>query len=137
MSNATTRTTTYGYNVLGEQTQETDPIPAVGQTPASTATTYDALGNVLTSADALGDTTYYAYDSFDRLAGVTDPLGTGPGDANHTTVYTYDDNGNQKTETDPDGNKTTYTYDAMNRQTGMTDCASASRPPMPMTPTGT
>jgi RHS repeat-associated protein len=95
--------------------------------------TYDQDGNLLSSTDALGNTTSYSYNSFDQLLSVTDPMGI-------TTSYTYDADGNLLTKTltgaggspvetttytygdsahpgdvtqmmDPDGHVTSFTYD--------------------------
>ena len=82
VTDAMGRTTIYGYNVLGQQVLETDPS-AGSSGQASTATTYDALGGVLTTTDTLHDTTTNAYDGFHRLWTVTDP-------DNDATTYTYD-----------------------------------------------
>jgi RHS repeat-associated protein len=92
-----------------------------------TATTYDAMGNVLsvtrcvagpppcteTTAGAL--TTHYTYEpKFNQVATVTDPL-------QHTTTYGYDDAGNLTTVTDPLQHTTTFGYNAHGQRTSVTD----------------
>lgn len=52
-----------------------------------TLATYDAIGNRLTTTDALNRTTRYTYDGLNDLTSVTDPL-------NVTTALTYDASGN-------------------------------------------
>ena len=122
--------TTYRFNVQGFTTDVTD---ALGQTksftldPASNETlsvtgpaqctvcgpasqgpmtyTYDGNGNMLTSTDALGNTTTFTYDpTFNQITSITDPLG------NEATL-TYDSNGNLITTTDQNGNVNSFTYD--------------------------
>ena len=65
----------------------------------------DSTGNLLSHADALGNTTTYAYDSvFAKLTSITDPLGK-------ITSFTNDSRGNRLAQTDPNGNTTSYAYD--------------------------
>ncbi len=53
---------------------------------------------------------WYTYDSLDRLSGITDALGTGAGDINHTTNYTYNLRGQRLVLTHPvDGQRHTVT----------------------------
>jgi RHS repeat-associated protein len=96
-------TTTYAYTTSGHgvpvglQYCSVDPVdyqkgvncPAYGSAhvAGTTSTTFDSLGNVLTSTDADGNATTNTY-----------------GIANHPDL--------PATTTDPDGNKTTYTYNA-------------------------
>ena len=85
-----------------------NPTPGVsGNTPA-TYYTYDPNGNVKTVADAMGNTTHYAYDHQDRETSFTDPDG-------HATTFAYDTAGNLTSLTDPDHNTTSYKYDNLNR----------------------
>ena len=123
-------TTWYRYDALNRQTQVIDALDADPadyrdpndsfSTSHSTATVYDAAGNVMTVYDPIGHVTKYFYDDLNRMieerlpdpdnAGVlesphtyfgydavgnlwyeTDPLGSGPGDPDHTTWYRYDD----------------------------------------------
>jgi YD repeat-containing protein len=71
--------------------------------------TYDSMGDVLSSTDAMGQTTYYTYNPFGQLLTQTDPGGD-------TTTNVYDPaTGNLLSSTDPDGNVTTYTYNSLNQ----------------------
>ncbi len=87
-----------------------DPYGNPGSTTAFTAYTYDANGNLLTQADALGNTTTYTYDKLNRQTSVEDA------DLNSTS-YTYDAAGNRATLTDADDNTTSWTYDHEGRMT--------------------
>ncbi|MFF2820997.1 LamG-like jellyroll fold domain-containing protein [Kitasatospora cineracea] len=75
-----------------------------------TAFTYDNDGNLLTQtvSDTTGGdtprTTAWSYNNHNLLATTTDPAG-------RTTTYAYDGYGNTTTKTDPAGTKWTYTYD--------------------------
>ncbi|MCF6521540.1 RHS repeat protein [Streptomyces sp. JJ36] len=101
-------TTTYEYDLAGRQTAVTDPLGG------TTATRYDAAGNLLQRTDPDGRTTSYAYDELDRLTRVTAPDGG-------TTDYTYDTAGNLVTRTDANGHTTSYDHDAAGRTTAVTD----------------
>ena len=71
---------------------------------------YDANSNLIQLERQTGESanpwqsTYYTYDSMDRLETVKDSAGS-------TTVYTYDRNGNRASVTDALYNRTTYEYD--------------------------
>ena len=110
--------TTDQYDGMGRLQREIQPDPVLGLGPltgpfespglliggtAYTAYTYDNNGNLLTQADALGDTTTYTYDYLNRETSVKDP-------DQHVTSYTYYLWGQQKTLTDSDQNVTTWTY---------------------------
>ena len=102
-ASGSTLTLTYG----------SDTIPdAVCLLQQTSATAYDADGEVTAATDALGNQTTYAFDSFGRLLTTTQPT---VGVVIPVTSYTYDAEGNTLTETDPDGNVTTYSYDSFNR----------------------
>jgi YD repeat-containing protein len=58
----------------------------------TTAYTYNATRQVLTTTDARGGTTTNAYDAKGNLVSTTDPLG-------NATAYTYDTRGNVLTQT--------------------------------------
>ena len=126
-------------DALGNRTSATD---SNGNT---TLYTYDNYSNMISKAlpdyfTGTWDTWYYTYNSLGEVLTATDPLGTGPGDPNHTTInyydpsgngnllsvttpspdggitppstthYTYYPNGTLKTVTDPLGNQTSMTY---------------------------
>ncbi len=77
---------------------------------------YTGLSSPLTIRgldDVTGDdneysVTGYEYDSFNRLTGMTDPMG-------RKESFTYDLNGNMINESDRNGNIITMTYDGLNR----------------------
>jgi RHS repeat-associated protein len=81
---------------------------------------YDALGNVLSSTDALGRITSYTYDSSNDVTSVTQPAVSG---GTPTTSYTYNSFGEVLTMTDPLGDVTTNTYDANGNLTSVTSPA--------------
>lgn len=120
---------TFSYDPSGRLIQEVNPIGAV------THYEYDALGQVITTTNALGYQTInqydpvgnllqvrnergyattYTYDANDRVTTKTDPLG-------HQFTNEYDAGGRLITSTDPLSQTTTYEYDAMGNQTAVTN----------------
>ncbi len=111
------------YNTAGYRVFESDP----GQT-LPTFYTYDSAGNVSSVTKRAGSpltsgTTWstwnYTYNAFGEVLTATDPLGSAPGDPNHTTVNVYDSAGNLKTTTTPSpdggitaGSTTTFVYNS-------------------------
>ena len=82
--------------------------------------TYDASGNLLTTTDALGNTTAFTWDPvFNKLTSLTDPLG-------NVTKLSYDSRGNLIGITDPRGNNTVLTRDANGLVTSIKDAAGNS-----------
>ena len=133
-TNALDQSTTSTYNALGQLVETTDfagtptvyTYDALGRLltqtitidegiTAATTYTYDANGNIIREQkpiNAVGEAaaysrTDYAYDSRNRLTGVTQYDGE---TAASTTTYTYDGVGNVLTMT-AGGNTTAYTYD--------------------------
>jgi RHS repeat-associated protein len=147
------------FNTLGQLTTITDGLNNMVFSAGGT-NSYDANGNLVLSSDALGiqrqqgfdplnrlistvdnyegtDTATqntektFAYDSLDRLNGVTDPnalntIYTFDGLSNRTSLQspdtgsssdTYDAAGDRLTHTDAKGIVATSTYDALNRLT--------------------
>ncbi|MGI5239197.1 LamG-like jellyroll fold domain-containing protein [Dactylosporangium sp. CA-139066] len=131
--------TMVGYDTFGEAVEERDPngntvvtgydgegreistrLPAytppgggAAITPV-TSSTYDALGQLTTTTDALGRVTRYAYDQLGRLASVTEPNGG-------VRTFTYDAVGDELSETDPTGARSATTYDYLGRVVTKTD----------------
>jgi RHS repeat-associated protein len=73
-----------------------------------TSYTYDANGNKLTATDPRGHTTWFSYDSRNRLITVTNADGS-------QTQMVYDARGNKTVEYDENGLATHYQYDTLNR----------------------
>jgi len=119
--------TTYAYTSTGELATQTNPdgtsvthayttggeaAPGGGTMPA---------GLLLTTTDARGKLTRYAYLANGDLARVTQPSGL-------VVTYTYDALGRQASETEvsdafPAGVTTSYTYDALSRPVSVTEPA--------------
>ncbi|HET9654279.1 MAG TPA: LamG-like jellyroll fold domain-containing protein [Kineosporiaceae bacterium] len=106
-------TTSYGYDDAGRPTAQTLPAyTPPGAKDAITATgrqTYDALGQITSRTDLLGNTTSYAYDQLGDLTKVTDPNG-------ETTLTAYDPAQEPLSVTDPTGAVTEATYDFLGRK---------------------
>lgn len=113
-------TTTLAYDALGQQSSEILPgdVPGAGATvPVLTnATTYDELGNVLTTdaswtplagGSTVHRTTTHVYDLSNRETSLTDAAGI-------VTTTTYDAAGNAIT-TITDGVQTSRTFDGLGR----------------------
>jgi YD repeat-containing protein len=99
------RTTT--YDRLGQVVSTRDPLNALR------STTYDAFGRVLTQTDALGKTTSFVYDTVNRSVRMTTPEGI--------VVTTVQNRHGQKLSvTDGRGNATSYQYDKNGNLTGVT-----------------
>ncbi len=82
--------------------------------------TYDSNGNyAVTSQDALGDTTQYAYDGIGNETSFTNPLGD-------TTGYGYDSLNRLVQVTDPLGSNAYYQYDSVGNLVYSRDPRSAS-----------
>ena len=138
VTDAAGQTTTATYNADGDlQTVTTPPTPAspmVGETTtlayypnhshrvqtvtgavagAVSSLTYDSFGRVATVTDSEGYTVAYGYDAFDRPTRVTYPDGT-------SRSWTYN-RLDLATATDRLGRVTTYTYNALRRLAAVTD----------------
>ncbi|MER6121787.1 ricin-type beta-trefoil lectin domain protein [Streptomyces sp. NPDC001795] len=61
MSDNAGNTWSYNYDLLGQETKQTDP-----DTGTTTFDKYDDLGNLLQTTDARGQTLSYSYDALDR-----------------------------------------------------------------------
>lgn len=99
-----------GTGVVSLTSRQTLPDPDGGgpQIAPFTAFTYDAVRNLLTSANALGETTQYQYDNLNRQITTIDPNGD-------ATTYGYDAAGNRTRVTDAELNDTTFVFDRLNR----------------------
>ena len=90
-------TTTYGYDLDGNEISATDPMHNV------TTIGYDAFGNQISQS----------------LPNPTTGLAGGP-----TTSYTFDAMGDVLSLTDPDGNTTSWTYDGLGDETSQSEVVS-------------
>jgi RHS repeat-associated protein len=93
-----------GYDALGRQTQKTDPLGHVTQA------TYDQVGNVLWTQDALTHKTTFGYDDRGRRTSMTDPVGK-------TTTWVWDRSSRQTSLIDANTRETKYVYDKIGRLT--------------------
>ena len=131
---------TYHFSTLGFLLDATDPLGEVryftrdpstnlitaitgtGQCPVCGDTrlgnqsfTYDANGNILTTTDALGDTTSFTYDPlFSQILSLTDPLG-------NSSSFSYDQNGNLLIATDANGHAWSVAYQSGGLPASLTD----------------
>ncbi len=101
-------TTSYDYDLDGNQTSRTDPL---GRT---WSTAYNNLGLPVEDEDPRGHTTGYAYDRLGQLTTVT------AADDSETS-YTYNQYGNRTSRTDARGNTTAYGYDSVGQLLTETD----------------
>ena len=128
-------TVTYTYDALGRQL--TEALPGDASIPALTRTTsYDQLGNLLTSVESWTGSTRTStnvYDRLNRLTSQTDAAGAVTSTAydaagnpirtttaDGTSSRTHDGLGQVVEEATPDGTVTTHTYDAQGRETSTT-----------------
>ncbi len=97
------------YNNFAEATSEMLPDRSVF------AMSYDSTGNLLSVNDALNNTFITnTYDAYGDLATTAD----GAGD---TTTYSYDQYGNPISETSPNGNTTSLSFDSFGMPLQVTD----------------
>ncbi len=109
----------FAYDAVGRET-----IHSFGydlEQRIALGTTYDKHGNVKETVQGWeglpgnvdGETTYFAYDNFDRLISFTEP---GADEGARTTTYVLDANGNVATHQTPrTGFNRTMTYDEVDR----------------------
>ena len=83
------------------QKSVTCPIYAASHVTGTQTQTFDASGNILTSTDAVGNTTTNCY--YYQTTGCASSAPSGGSGGNPQKLYST---------TDPDGNATSYTYDA-------------------------
>jgi RHS repeat-associated protein len=114
------RVTKTEYDRLGRTIKTTLPDPTTGSITGSSPiyqTTYNGVGNVLMTTDALGNFTSYGYNYLHQRTSTTqaDPDGGGSLTAPVSSA-TYSIGGDLLTTTDPEGRVTTYEYDLLGRQ---------------------
>ena len=98
----------------GSGSYDADSTTVIDNLNNSTVDTYDDLGRVVATTDALGSTEHFAYDDDYNVTAYTDKRG-------NIWTYSYDAQGNLLTETDPLGYVTSYTYNGSNDITSVTD----------------
>ncbi|MGJ7503204.1 RHS repeat-associated core domain-containing protein [Variovorax sp. ZT5P49] len=125
-TSSSARTWQWTYNAQGLVATETAP------NGAAISYTYDALGNLIRTANALGQTSSYAYDSANRLVSTSAPnglvtaytydardrLSTYTVGGQQTTTLSYNVTGTLATLSLPTGLAFSYAYDAAHRLTG-------------------
>jgi RHS repeat-associated protein len=104
---------TLSYDPLGRVKQTVNALGGV------TKTVYDLDGEVIARRDELGRWTKYQYNARGWGTAITDALG-------NVTTTAYDPAGNITSITDPLNHTTSFQYDALDRQTLMTDALSNS-----------
>ncbi|MBI9050026.1 MAG: hypothetical protein JEZ00_11440, partial [Anaerolineaceae bacterium] len=123
-------TTTYTYDVYGNQETVTDPlghvttydydsngrlVSTIDALDNETTNTYDANGQLITSTDALGHSTTYVYDAAGRRLSTVNALGISSG------TTTFDLTNNASTASDSAGNAATYYYNELNQVVRIVD----------------
>ena len=101
-----------------------DPRTNAATMPVDAHTSYDAVGRVVQTEDALGRSVATTYTPLGWVAATTqNPTGlpTPPPDRDVTTAATYDARGRVITTTDPVGATSAYAYDALGRQVQVSD----------------
>jgi RHS repeat-associated protein len=86
-----------------------------GASTYTTTYTYNYLGNLLSLTDALSNVRNFTYDGLGRRLTAQD-LHASADTYFGSWTYTYDDAGNLTQTVDPNGNTINYTYDDINRQ---------------------
>jgi RHS repeat-associated protein len=127
--------TTNSYDSAGEQVSVTTPGTSAAPTGATTSSTYDAVGNVLTTTDPDGVTTTYTYTPLGLKASASysgssapsvsytydaDGRKTGMTDATGTSSYVYSPYGLLTSNTNGAGQTTAYGYDNDGNVTSIT-----------------
>jgi len=110
------KTWTYGYDANGDRSSQTDPLgdkQTFGYDPVGRLTSSVSPRGNVSGANPDDYTTSYTYDALDDLTSVTDPLGD-------RTTLGYDPNQNLTAETDPNGHRTSYAYDRFDEPTTVT-----------------
>jgi RHS repeat-associated protein len=112
-SNTLRRSLARSYNTLGQLTGIKDGLNRT-VFDASFTDSYDANGNLVRSADALGVQRKQGYDALNRLVSTLDNYnGTDTATQNTQSVFAYGPRDELQGVSDPDGLNTTYDYDGL------------------------
>ncbi len=119
--------TACGFDAFGNQVSQSLPDPNTGAQDGGQLTTtygYDLDGNEISATDPMHNVTTIGYDAFGNqisqsLPNPTTGLAGGP-----TTSYTFDAMGDVLSLTDPDGNTTSWTYDGLGDETSQSEVVS-------------
>jgi RHS repeat-associated protein len=103
--------TTSSYDSAGEVVSTTSPATAAAPSGATTTSTYDPAGNMLTSADPDGVTITWTYTPGDQPASKSYS-----GSSAHSVSYGYDASGGQTSMTDATGSSS-YTWNSFGELT--------------------
>jgi RHS repeat-associated protein len=95
----------YSYDSHGRPTQT---LQQANDRSYIRGQSYDAMGNRISSSDAMGNSEYFEYDGLDRLSTVTDAEGG-------VTQFRYDYLDNITYVSDPEGRVTQYEHDLKGR----------------------
>ncbi|MFC5741197.1 RHS repeat-associated core domain-containing protein [Dyella tabacisoli] len=113
------RTLSRSYNTLGQLTAVTDALNRAVFN-AGYSDSYDANGNLVHTADALGVQRKQSYDGLHRLVSTLDNYnGTDTATQNTSSTFTYDARDQLTGATDPSSLTTTYTYDGLGNRTAL------------------
>ncbi|SFF06000.1 RHS repeat-associated core domain-containing protein [Dyella marensis] len=118
-SNTLRRSLARSYNTLGQLTGIKDGLNRT-VFDASFTDSYDANGNLVRSADALGVQRKQGYDALNRLVSTLDNYnGTDTATQNTQSVFAYGPRDELQGVSDPDGLNTTYDYDGLGNATAV------------------
>ena len=109
--------TTYSYDSAAELVSTTAPATAAAPNGATTMSTFDAAGNMLTRADPNGVTTTWTYTPLNKTA-----TASYSGGSAHSVSYGYDANENKTSMTDVTGSSS-FVYDPFGELTSATNGA--------------
>ena len=131
--------TAYAYDAFGNQISQSLPDPANGKQDSGSPTTtytYDAMGDMLSLTDPVGNTTSWTYDALGDELTQSEPVSLGYASGTTTRQnpitaiysYKYDLDGNLIESIDADANAdggtnghvNTYAYNWMNEETSQT-----------------
>ena len=110
------RTTTYDYNALNQKTKES---VTGGSLTMTREFTFDSLGRPITVKDAENNTSRNTYDVLGNLTQTTDAL-------NRNIILENDTEGRTRSITGADGYKSSFKYDLFDRQIEFQDTAGGS-----------